>query len=227
MVLLTVGPKKIPPPPRITVSRLPGRRYAKPSRGPKLFQSVAKARTGVPLMPAKVTTPGVPDTGLIAAGSNEFILFPTTQRGNSTSQRRPALRVRRSVTRQSSCAYKARYEARDGILSETWMLAALTSPSRKLAAAFPVVAEDPGRSVIRGLMVKLPAEPRSRISSLAPRRYSTPNRSAWRPRFHESPSRNCWSVIGVWKRYTMVGLPNAAPVFGIVTLPATYPAGTP
>ena len=51
------------------------------------------------------------------------------------------------------------------------MLAELTSPSRKLASALPV-PETPGRSVISGLMAKLPAEPRSRISSLAPARNS-------------------------------------------------------
>ena len=39
-----------------------------PRRGPMLFQSVAKARSGVPLIPAKVTTPGVPETGLMASG---------------------------------------------------------------------------------------------------------------------------------------------------------------
>ena len=31
--------------------------------------------------PANVTTPGVPETGLMASGSNEFILLPTTRRG--------------------------------------------------------------------------------------------------------------------------------------------------
>ena len=87
--------------------------------GTMLFVSLRNARSGVPLTPAQVTTPGVPDTGLIANGSNEFILLPTTQRGNSASQRRPALIVNRSEMRQSSCTYKPRYDAREGILSET------------------------------------------------------------------------------------------------------------
>ena len=77
------------------------------------------------------------------------------------------------------------------------MLAAFTSPSRKLASALPVVEEEPGRSVISGLIVKLPAEPRSRISSLAPARYSAPNFKACLPWYQESDSRNCWSRMGV------------------------------
>src|SRR4051794_25176938 len=116
------------------------------------------------------------------------------------------------------------YDARDGILSEAWTLAAFTSPRRKLARALPVVADDPGRSVISGLVVNVPAEPRSRISSFAPIRYSAPNLKECRPRNHEIDSRNCWSTIGVCRRYTAPGLPSAAPVFGIVTFPATKPA---
>ena len=49
-----------------------------------------------------MTTPGVPETGLMANGSKEFILLSTSLRGNSASQRKPALIVRRSVSRQSS-----------------------------------------------------------------------------------------------------------------------------
>jgi hypothetical protein len=67
-----------------------------------LFLSVLNARSGVPLIPANVTTPGVPETGLIAVGSNEFSLLLISRRGNSASQRKPALMVRRSVIRQSS-----------------------------------------------------------------------------------------------------------------------------
>ena len=79
------------------------------------------------------------------------------------------------------------------------MVAEFTSPSRKLASALPV-PETPGRSVISGLMAKLPADPRSRISSLAPARNSPPNFKACLPRFQESESRICRSRIGVWKR---------------------------
>src|SRR3954468_11161185 len=118
-------------PPRRTVAWAPGIRYANPRRGPTLFQSVRKARSGVPFTPANVTTPGVPETGLIATGSNEFMRFPTTRRGNSTSQRTPALMVRRSVILQSSWTYRATYDARDGILSEIWTLPEFAYPSRK------------------------------------------------------------------------------------------------
>jgi hypothetical protein len=45
------------------------------------------------------------------------------------------------------------YEAREGILSEICTLAAFTSPIRKLAKAFPVVEDEPGRSVISGVNV--------------------------------------------------------------------------
>ena len=48
-----------------------------------MFKSVAKARSGVPFTPAKVTTPGVPDTGLMAAASNEFILLLRPRRDTS------------------------------------------------------------------------------------------------------------------------------------------------
>ena len=71
------------------------------------------------------------------------------------------------------------------------MPAALTSPKRKLAKALPVVAEDPGRSVMSELKVKAPADPRSRISSFAPFRYSAPNLKACRPRVHWSAPRSC------------------------------------
>jgi hypothetical protein len=50
-----------------------------------LFQSVANARTGVPPRPANVTTPGVPETGLIASASKEFILLLASRRGSSAS----------------------------------------------------------------------------------------------------------------------------------------------
>jgi hypothetical protein len=40
--------------------------------------SVANARSGVPSTPANVTTPGVPDTGLIAVRSNEFCRLLTS-----------------------------------------------------------------------------------------------------------------------------------------------------
>ena len=68
---------------------------------------------GAPTRPAQVTTPGVPEIGLIASGSKEFILLLSSLRGSSASQRRPALMVRWSVTRQSSCTKNARYDARD------------------------------------------------------------------------------------------------------------------
>src|SRR5262249_2310311 len=108
----------MPAPPRMTVSRPLPMRYANPNRGPKLFRSVLNARVGVPFTPANVTTPGVPDTGLIANGSKEFILLPSTYLGNSVSQRNPALTVRRPENRQSSWIYNPRYDARDRILSE-------------------------------------------------------------------------------------------------------------
>ena len=79
----------MPLPPRSTVRPDADSWYANPTRGPRLFQSVANARSGVPFTPAKVTTPGVPETGLIASGSNEFILLSTSYRGSSASQRRP------------------------------------------------------------------------------------------------------------------------------------------
>jgi len=121
-----------------------------------------------------VTTPGVPDTGLIASGSKEFMVLSTVRRGNSASHLKPKFRVRSFVTLQSSCAKNDKYDARERILSDTRMLAAFTSPRRRLANALPV-PETPGRPVISGLIVKLPADPRSRISSFAPARNSAPN----------------------------------------------------
>ena len=54
--------------------------------------------------------------------------------------------------------------------------------------AFPPVEPSP---VLCGENEKLPADPRSRISSLAPKRASTPNLKACLPWNQDSASRNC------------------------------------
>ena len=58
----------MPAPPRITVWRAPSTWYAKPSRGPTLFQSGGNARSGVPFTPANVNQ-------IVALGSGADQLF--------------------------------------------------------------------------------------------------------------------------------------------------------
>src|SRR5262249_18922765 len=86
--------------------------------------------------------------------------------------------------------------------------AALTSPRRNDASALPVLAA-PALLVINGVNDRFPDDPRSRISSLAPVRYSPPNLNAWHPRAPEMESITCRSMIGVWKRGPG-GLPSDA-----------------
>ena len=128
-----------------------------------LFQSVANARSGVPLTPANVTTPGVPDTGLIASGSNEFILlFDLAPRqlgfpSQPVVQRQPArdppvvLRVERQVRRRASES-----DRRSGRCPRS------PRQAGTLASALPVFAA-PRLLVMSGVNVRLPDDPRSRI----------------------------------------------------------------
>src|SRR5262245_160849 len=102
--------KKKPAPPRMTVLCRPKGRQAKPNRGPKLFQSVAYGRDGHPSCPTNLTTPGVPETGLIAVGSKLFMRLSRSVIGVSVSQRIPRLIVKDWLIVQSSWKNPARYQ---------------------------------------------------------------------------------------------------------------------
>src|SRR5258708_39816554 len=85
-------------------------RQANPKRGAKLFQSVSYGEVGQPLRPRNLTTPDVPDTGLIWPGAKPFIRLLTSRIGVSVSQRTPKLNVRRSLTVHSSWANPLTYQ---------------------------------------------------------------------------------------------------------------------
>src|SRR5215469_6691316 len=99
---------KIPKPPRTTVRSDWNGFQAKPKRGPKFFQFVAYGALGTPATPMNVTTPSVPETGLIWEPLNPFMRLFSSISGVSVSQRTPMLRVRLGVTVQASCAKAAR-----------------------------------------------------------------------------------------------------------------------
>src|SRR5215831_4421479 len=67
--------KKAPAPPRTTVFADPNGFQAKPTRGPKLFQSVSQPEVRHPFTPRNLITPGVPETGLIWFWSKLFMRF--------------------------------------------------------------------------------------------------------------------------------------------------------
>src|SRR4029453_12476696 len=96
--------------------------------------------------------------------------------------------------------------------SDIWTLAAFTSPSRNDASALPVLAA-PRLLVMSGENVRLPEDPRSRVSSLTPVLNSPPNLKACMPRDHDTDSRICLSVMGVCTRATVGLLSEAVPKF--------------
>ena len=72
-------------------------RYAKPARGPRLLRSVSWAYLLRPFRPEKSMTPGQSQTELMPTGSKPLWLLLVSQRGASTSQRRPRFSVSLSV----------------------------------------------------------------------------------------------------------------------------------
>src|SRR3982750_3072485 len=81
--------KNTPNPPRATVRVEPKGFQAKPTRGPKLFQSVSQPESRHLLTPRNFTTPGVPETGLIWFASKLFMRFCESFMLVSVSQRTP------------------------------------------------------------------------------------------------------------------------------------------
>ena len=82
-----------------------------------------------------------------------------------------------------------------------------------------------------GVNVRLPEDPRSRISSFAPARNSPPNLKACVPRDQDSESSICVSRIGVWKRATAAlpsdaypGMVNAGNAWSLTPLSPIAPA---
>src|SRR5262245_20976586 len=118
----------------------PKGRHANPNRGPTLFQSVRYGDEGQPSTPAKRTTPGVPDTGLIASRSKPFIRLSPSRIGVSVSHRTPAFNVRLADTVQSSCANAARYQLERSSASVSRTVTLLGKPSSRLARPRPVPA---------------------------------------------------------------------------------------
>src|SRR2546425_3960598 len=134
----------MPAPPRTTVDRLvPKGRHARPKRGPTLFQSSAYGALGQPSAPANRTTPGVPETGLIASGSNPFMRSLLSRIGVSVSHRTPKFSVRLDPIVQSSCANAARYQLDRSRASGSRTSKLAGNPTRRLARPRPGPA-DPG-----------------------------------------------------------------------------------
>src|SRR6266850_212130 len=96
--------------------------------------------------------------------------------------------------------------------SDICTLAEFTSPSMNDATALPV-SDAPRLLVMSGEKVRLPEEPRSRVSSFTPVLNSPPNLYACVPRDHDTDSRICRSVTGVWTRATVGLLSDAVPKF--------------
>src|SRR5688500_12754110 len=117
----------------MTVRVPPNGRQAKPNRGATLFQSVLYGAVGQPSTPANLTTPGVPDTGLMATGSKPFIRLLASTMGVSVSQRSPKFSVRFGPTVQSSCTNAARYQLDRSSTSVSRMVTLLGNPSSRLA----------------------------------------------------------------------------------------------
>src|SRR2546425_11966262 len=131
----------MPAPPRTTVDRLvPKGRHARPKRGPTLFQSSAYGALGQPSAPANRTTPGVPQTGLIASGSKPFMRSSLSRIGVSVSHLTPTLTVRLAETVQSSWTNAARYQLERSSASVSRTVTLLGKPSSRLAAPRPVPA---------------------------------------------------------------------------------------
>jgi hypothetical protein len=139
----------------MTVAVPPQGRQAKPNRGPKLFRSVLYGAEGQPSTPAKRTTPGVPEIGLIASASKPFIRLSASTIGVSVSHRTPKLRVRLERTVQSSWAKAARYQLDRSRISVSRMVTLLGNPSSRLAMPWPVFAP-PGNAVGCVVKAKLP-----------------------------------------------------------------------
>src|SRR5687768_1965880 len=139
----------------MTVRVPPNGRQAKPNRGATLFQSVLYGLDGQPSTPANRTTPGVPDTGLMASGSKPFILSLPSTIGVSVSHRTPTLSVRFELTVQSSWANAARYQLDRSSTSVSRTVTLLGKPRSKLAIPRPVPAR-PGNAVGWVVKAKLP-----------------------------------------------------------------------
>src|SRR4051812_38623510 len=107
--------------------------------------------------------------------------------------------------------------------SENWAVAPFTSPNRKDASAFPVFAA-PRLLVMSGEKVRLPEEPRSRLSSFAPARYSPPILYACVPPDHDIDSRT-WVSLGYWNRETVGEPSDAVPKFVVAAEPVADCAG--
>src|SRR3990170_6545402 len=121
----------------MTVRVPPKGRHAKPNRGAKLFQSVLYGADGQPSTPANRTTPGVPETGLMASGSNPFIRLFASTMGVSVSHRTPKLSVRLEPTVQSSWTNAARYQLDRSSTSVSRMVTLLGKPRSRLARPYP------------------------------------------------------------------------------------------
>jgi len=205
---------------------LPRDSVREPNRGPTLFQSVANARSGVPFAP-QTSPPPESQIGLRATGSNEFILCRPPRREVDLP---PQPRIQRQPIRYTpvSCAYTQVRRARSNSCPEDLRLAALISPSRKLASEFPVVDDEPGRSVINGLTVKFPPIP---VANLIVRTHPI-FRSKLEPmpsRVQARFSRNCCPRCGVWAAAKpIVRIPKSGcPGGRHVTLPTGIRSGEP
>src|SRR5207247_338576 len=109
-------------------------------RGPKLFQSVSYGEVRQPPIPANFTTPGVPETGLIAVGSKPFIWLFESRIGVSVSHRMPRFKVSDLPIVQSSCAKAARYQLDRSSGRVSLVANAEGKPSSRLARPFPLAA---------------------------------------------------------------------------------------